>query len=215
MRIATGQNTFANHYKHMEEFEKYLIRTYERLREKAEVSISPSDFVRPADPMSKNMERRFLFVDSSCYRQLYIRIYPRSTKGDYVISSVFLTKLENYIFSFFRACDTFNSLQKDKWSPAVKGICDEMEKFRKDNYLLFSPDMKFDSIRALANSLKASVSVLDLVLKYDPHYIPSVWVEKVLRTDFEILPDEPLDRMAFSTPVNVRRLLMYSETAFQ
>jgi hypothetical protein len=103
----------------------------------------------------------------------------------------------------------------DKWQPAIVGICTEIEKFRKENYLIFSFDVNIGSIRALANSLKVIVGVLDLVLRYDPHYTPSVWVDKVLRTDFEVLPDESLDRMEFLTPVNIRRLLNYSETAFR
>lgn len=210
MRISSSQNTFANHYKHMEEFEKYLIRAHERMQKNVEILNS-----LPKDPPQKTSEityANYCYVDPSCYRQLYIKIYPRSIDGNYEISKIFLTKIEIFISTFFRALDGFSSSSPEIWKAAHNQACIIIDTFQKENNLVNYYSIDFSSIQALAKGLKNSIYSIDLILRYDPKYTPSVWVDKVTRTDFNVLPNEDVGKIQ---TINVRQILKYSETAFR
>ncbi|WP_308921958.1 hypothetical protein [Janthinobacterium sp. J1-1] len=215
IRTASIQNTFANYHKHMEEFEKYLIRTHERIQNLADLNKVGNGPIETANFLMRRSLLNFSFVDSHCYRQLYIKIYRDSVRGDYSISSNFLNKIELFIRFFFKELDIIGLGDIDSRHTALIKINAEIEKFVKSNFLHVSSHVNLQSMRGLANLMKEIIAIVDIVLKYDPYYNPSVWVDKILRTNFDVLPNEKFEKFENCKYINIREMLNLHESAFR
>jgi len=97
IEVANYQNIFSNHYKHMEEFEKYC---------------------------DSHTDKKITVIDDK--RSLYNKIFPKSLKGDLLPNKSLLSKIEKDIKIIFRDLGKTKHSHHYKFYRKVNGIQEEL-----------------------------------------------------------------------------------------
>lgn len=206
MRLAESQNIFSNHYKHIEEFEKYCTAISERLTE---------DFKTTIDRYKKNKlfndledsVRIYPHIDQRYLRTVYTAIFPDSKNGSFKISEKFLRNLDENII---KVASKFNDIEEASKKNDIHGISnaiidvhDEINDFA-DRFFIIDPDegktenFAFHTRRAhiphndysfLNRKFIDCILALSLTLKFDVSHKESKVVLEVLGTQVDELDE--------------------------
>jgi hypothetical protein len=173
IRISNLQNNFINHFKRVEEFEKYCKRE----------GSHASNRVTNA-------------------RSLYSVIYPESMNGDYSISEAYNTALSEFLQNVVEHSALFKSGDMEKYIEAINKINLEIMKFglfgymglneievRVFNYNGKEAGLRSGNLEVNMREVSHIVSAVVDVLSFEPGYKPYGLLEKTLNMNFTKLPD--------------------------
>ncbi|OBV39785.1 hypothetical protein ASR47_10127 [Janthinobacterium psychrotolerans] len=98
--LTKKQNIFSNHYKHREEFEKFL----KRLHDNEVTYLENRKKFFASNKLFSGLEKSALIgphMDIDRYRDIYADIYPNSKAGDFDCSPIYQERLNSFIFKIF------------------------------------------------------------------------------------------------------------------
>ncbi|WP_425054224.1 hypothetical protein [Pseudomonas abyssi] len=163
MRIAQEQNNFSNHYKHVEEFEKYC----------------------------SNMDKTESIISGNI-RRLHLATFPKSRSGSYELSEELFraaSKISNAILAFYQKKDADQiALEKDLMEIDLLTLRIRKRFEMTDGMLGRGTNnirMK-DCIKQAAVTLKYLVAIAE----FDGGYTPSVLETVILDIDVQSRPDQ-------------------------
>ncbi|MBA4057867.1 MAG: hypothetical protein C0490_24335 [Marivirga sp.] len=198
MRLTAEQNIFANHYKHIEEFEKYCKARHENVEnafeeEKALHEKHKSSLVEMLS-LSGHLK-------PTHYRKVYRQIFPCSKVGDFSLSEKYVNSINEFIDGVY---DIFNLLAQPTpsvWPRAVISLYDFVHGYASVNAINLSSvsTEKFefegetrhipigDACLILAEARDA-VHIQIHALNFDVTYAPSEKITQFLNLDLEPIP---------------------------
>jgi hypothetical protein len=218
MRLSSEQNIFSNHYKHVEEFEKYCTRLYERM-------IDHDEKVRTRYEKSTGILKNFANesfiptnVNANYSRLVYKKIYPKSVAGDLRMSREFIDSLDSFILAILENAESFNSLDRGNWYSAIVEIDAKIRSFTQANYIdlrligstkiltINEAEIRVPSgdVMMFMRQLQDIVTAVEEILAFDISYIPSSLVQSIVRSEFDELPNWDIDEVSSWNPVDVR-----------
>lgn len=132
IQITAVQNVFANHYKHVEEFEKYLLARHqrndariERVRKIYEKSKSPfQDLIKPD-----------YAINPVYYRNAYRHIFPNSKNGDFSISLGYLDEMEKFVANVRAIFSEFSKPSSECWGRAMIKLYDVVHEYSSSQFI--------------------------------------------------------------------------------
>lgn len=221
MRLTGQQNIFSNHYKHIEEFEKYCIRFYERMMENDQ---RMKESYKNAGGLLKMLaSESFIYshVDPQNSRFLYKQIYPRSAQGDMAMSSEFIESIDLFVTEMFNIFKYFKSDSKPDWYLAVTDLNALVLKFSNKNYVdlhgvpgtknlrINNVDISIPGgdVMNLVRRLHDVLRALEQVLSFDISYVASPMVLRALSANLETLPKCYTDNNLSWEPIDVSALI--------
>jgi hypothetical protein len=217
MRLTSAQNVFSNHYKHVEEFEKYCIRVYDRIIENDKIA---REFYEKKGGAMKFMASESFIptnINSQYSRLLYKKLYPRSIFGDMKMSDEFLNLFDSFISGVLDIFLYFNIDDKAGWYSAIKEVDEKLRGFSEDNYIdlryigaakvtnINGVDVKVPSgdVMYFVRQLQDVTHAIEDVLAFDILYAPSEVVKKIAKANLERLPAWDIDDIQNWKPVNI------------
>lgn len=197
--IASSQNIFSNHFKHVEEFEKYLLGRHTRNEARYNAKLAKYQKENPmlADILTKATE-----VDPQFYRSIYRGIFKKSKLGDFTISSTYIQEMDKFVTKTMSIFREFSLPSPSGWSKATIALYDFVHAYANANSIAVDadPNIKFTfegQTRPIycgyANIL--IMQAMDLVeaqvqiLQFDVSYCPTVVVRDFVSMDRRSVPD--------------------------
>lgn len=191
IKSATSQNTFSNHYKHLEEFEKYCNSLFE-----GNLSI-----IKP--------------------RHLHSKIYRDSKNGNYSVSHLFLENLDTHINSCLNCFRKMQNTDKNIWAPALANVIKLLENFERSHYLRTPPPEKVTTItykrsviavpeadvRGLVSTFVSQISIISDAVKFDPSLRADAIMQAVLLIDVSKMPPCPVSPASNYNPIIIDNYL--------
>ena len=216
--LTTTQNTFANHYKNLEEFEKYL------------TSLNKKNDDDYANVESKNPKTNFYtdeisiikspHIERNNYRKLYRRIYPESKNGNYLISENFLNQLSAFQREILKLFNSFNKIDIKTRQDAEFKISKLLDDFSKLNGISINlknialvvkfhdeeDEFNFHSLKRLAVQFIKLIKVVDETLHFDTDYKSSDFTMSMLSVNIKKIPElnfniNKIDTSTYSTKI--------------
>lgn len=207
MALTANQNIFTNHYKHLEEFEKYCKARYEHIQ---------TELRKDQESRAKH---KWLIAESSWpdahiiptrYRAVYGKIFPDSKSGDFAISNEYLGEIEVFIEQVSGLLAQFSAPDAIQWSKAVIPLCDTVKQYAKENsiFLEESSTTVFEYDGQTRKILLGDASLLFVQaqhvihvqahsLSFDTTYVPNSKIINFLAIDLEKIG--PIDISNFSS----------------
>lgn len=171
IKISTSQNLFSNHYKHLEEFEKYY--------------------------NSLACER---VVKSTNVRKMHFVIFPNSRKGDYQIDLNILRSIEGRCNNIIKELNTFNK-QKYFANQVVSNIERQVRLAENELLLKYNITsgaiFDYDGIKIILPSgdlknyldiLKQRIVVINSIFQFDDSYVEFDSISKLTNLHLEQVP---------------------------
>lgn len=206
MRLASSQNNFANHFKHLEEFEKYNTKYFLHLTERYS---SKEDFTH---------------IIPTHYRELYKAIYPNSAMGNLSVSTSFIGKFDHFIINALNSIDkiqTLNAVDKNDELNLFFGYINEfilnayifLSEDALNAHLLtfFEKDNKVEEFADIAlNAIRAITLAVDQVLRFDLDYSNSELVFDILQMNTSRAARLDFNRRLGHNPISIRERIKNS-----
>lgn len=221
--LTTTQNTFANHYKNLEEFEKYL------------TSLNKKNDDDYANAESKNPKTNFYtdgitiikspHVEKNNYRKLYRRIYPESKNGNYLISVNFLNQLSSFQREILKLFNSFNKINIKTRQEAEFKISKLLDDFAKLNGISINlknialvvkfhdeeDEFNFRSLKRLAVQFIKLIKVVDETLHFDTDYKSSDFTMSMLSVNIKKIPELNFNLNKIDTPTYSTKIIFPRE----
>lgn len=199
MILTKQQNIFANHYKHIEEFEKFCTKEFDRIhteKDKKEAFIEKQRTKGTSSAVLNMYEESLklpMHVNPAFRRKLYSKIYPKSQIGEFSASKEYLESIDEYIRSILNYSIVFTTTPDDNLASHLERIHFEALKFIEENYFIdsygnsketetiFGKKITFPYV-AISDFLAIVLSkVLEIkyVLEFDITYQPSTLIKSV------------------------------------
>lgn len=192
IKAANSQNTFSNHYKHLEEFEKYC-----------------KDVFEEANGISKP-------------RILHKLIYPNSKHGSFLVSEKYIESIEIYIGRIIEIWKELQHLEISEALPLFIEIKDLIKKFDKDNHLKpkLSTTSNRLALGGLELSVPngdaryfyltpiSQLRKLHLAMQFDSYNIQTKNISIFLNIDTAKIPPAPLQTLANYKPLMTEQFLI-------
>jgi hypothetical protein len=193
MRLAAAQNIFANHYKHLEEFEGYCesrLDHIEKINEKNREIYDKSNLKDVAKDLPLPGH-----VDPYERRALYRKIFPNSRKGDFEISSDFIFNIDKFIQGIFDRFALLGIAYEEQREEKIAELYDLVHDFIDSNNIIVSSfrpskftfnnktrQLPFGSVGGVLYQFEHAITALDETLHFDVDYESSanVKVAKIL-----------------------------------
>ncbi|MDQ1919744.1 hypothetical protein [Massilia pseudoviolaceinigra] len=221
MRLTSLQNIFANHYKHVEEFEKYCIRHFDRMLDDDK---STREFYEKSGGVMKFMASESFIhthVDPQHSRLLHKLIYPYSAAGDFGMSRDFIKSLDSFVSEMIEGFQGFGSENKADWYFPIEKLNQIVIEYSEKNYVNLhrvsgTKNLNINDIEIaipggdvmnFVRRVQDVIYALEQVLSFDISYIPSSLVKKVGRANFNELPSWDVDSASDWKSVNVSTFL--------
>ena len=198
MRLTAEQNVFANHYKHIEEFEKYCKSRHNNVEEA--LKIEKALYEKHKSPLFNSLGLS-AHLQPTHYRAVYRRVFPRSKVGDFSLSKDYIVSIDGFID---RVCDTFNLFSEPDstiWPRATVSLYDLVRGYADDHSIELSTveTTKFDfdgerrriplgDASLLLAEARDAIQVQVHALSFDVEYSPSEKVNDFLRINLETVP---------------------------
>ena len=217
MRLTSEQNIFSNHYKHVEEFEKYCIRVHDRIIENDKAT-------RERYEKSEGIMKHFAStsfiptnINSKFSRLIYKKLYPSSINGDMRLSEEFLNSFDIFVSRILVNFEAFKYEDKAKWYESISEINLLMREFVDENYIdlryIGSPksitinDVEIrvpgGDVMLFLRQFQDIIYAIEDVLAFDISYSPSDLVKKTTGAGFERMPEWDVDNVSSWKPVNI------------
>lgn len=178
IKSSTSQNTFSNHYKHLEEFEKYCDTLFGE----------SNKVTRP--------------------RHLHRLIYSDSQQGNYLISKSFVESTERHISICLELMKEMESSEYKIWAPATIKLTDAIKSFSSDHHMYIkSPPsgsvLAFEGRKAMIpdndiRNVLVSFFMQIRTLKKAVDFAPSVYFDsithRIVSTDLSLIPKYDISR---------------------
>lgn len=195
INLTVEQNIFANHYKHLEEFEKYCTSIWER--ESDECNEMKLKFEKNSTLMEVYGVMRPL-IDQKYLRGAYTYIYPNSKKGDFRLSENFIEEIDRKIINIAKK---YNQMAKNSAKGDFHGVSnciieinDSVEEFASDYLIDSSHQYMSDNVFILNRSIYIPnqdftfltkrfidyVTAIHTALSFDVSYKPSKIIIKAI-----------------------------------
>lgn len=195
MALTANQNIFANHFKHLEEFEKYCKARHEH--NEAAFRKTQEFYSKHKSPIAEFV-RRDTHITPTHYRAVYRQIFPDSKSGDFAISNEYLGEIGVFIEQISDLLTRFSAPDATQWPKAVIQLYDTVNKYAKENSIVLEESsttvFEYDGqIRKifLGDASALFVQAQDVIhvqahsLSFDTTYVPNSKVINFLAIDFE------------------------------
>lgn len=202
MRLAAAQNIFANHYKHMEEFEDYCESRLDHIEKIKAKNIETYDksalkgFVKDL-PLPGH-------VDPYERRVLYRKIFPKSRRGDFEMSGDFISSIDHFVQSVFDRFALLGISYEEQRKEKVAELYDLVHDFIDHNNIIVDSirpskfsfknetrELPFGSVGGLLYQFEQAITALDETLHFDIDYQPSVNVKIAKNFSDHIVGGDP------------------------
>ena len=220
MRLTGLQNTFSNHFKHIEEFEKYCQRIYDRMLDDSKST--KEHYANFGGALKHLAAENFIYshIDPQHSRILYKKIYPASASGDLSLSAEFVQSLDLFIremIVYFRSMES-EDVSSRYFSIANISRC--ISDFSENCYVELryvggtkkltinnvGISIPGGNVMEMVRRLQEVITTLDRALSFDISYIPSALIRHVLRGDFEDLPIWDVDHIPEWKPFDLPKI---------
>lgn len=209
LTLSKSQNNFANHFKHLEEFEKYCTNAFERQKIKKKEDIENQ---KAAKEQGKAISSRFLemlvelplstHVFPDFRRKLYAIIYTESKKGNFNTSHQYIESIDKFINDIIDISQVFKHPPSKEFGTALMQIRQKTKSLATSNFISFSGfygeteipildekiPLSSDCISGFLHDVFSLVSEINYFLEFDISYEPSALIRSV--NEFNFLDDK-------------------------
>jgi len=206
MALTSSQNIFSNHFKHLEEFEKYLTSSHQKNLSQREKIIKKHESAgRQAMVETVTL---LPHINEHKYRNLYRKIYPLSKKGVFSVDDSFAKYIDNFISEIEKCFKEFGTSPSSEKSNRLVSAFDKLEEFKKNLYIedesFYRPQihstplmkkLRTEEGNDLIFSFVFLIDCIDMVLHFDTSYIPTEKIKWIDSIDFEKIPSINLNRI--------------------
>lgn len=205
MHLTRSQNIFSNHFKHIEEFEKFLSSMHKKSLETIQRNNKKLHKVIQSD-----QDEPYLYINEHQYRKLYVFIFPNSRIGKLEISQTALNRIDQIIKDSILALEHITSARPEQRTEVIQSFSAIIDKlcadFEISEYDYFLPHQdNSDLVKSLSafclgtllHRLQNRVWLLTQVLMFDVGYQPSdltVWLCKIDFGDVRIFDFEDIEK---------------------
>lgn len=201
IQITSEQNVFSNHYKHLEEFEKYCT----------------SIFDHDADKILKP-------------RQLHAKIFCNSKMGNHVVSSEFSDDTTQFIDTWLKLSEDLNTTNQETWKPAVIKLIKKNDNFNKSHFLEVKTsitrgcNLTHDSQMAIAQNCDVrqvivhfvkTLKLLTEAMSFDSDYETPPLTKKVCEVDLSKIPNSSIENLHKYVSIDFKSIAGISEHEIQ
>lgn len=103
MELTAKQNVFANHFKHVEEFEKYCKGRHENIHDAFETEVQKYK----KHSLPEEIVALSGHVAPTHYRAVYKKIFPKSKEGNFDISDAYVESIDSFAVAMVEAFHNF------------------------------------------------------------------------------------------------------------
>lgn len=202
MRLAAAQNIFANHYKHLEEFEDYCESRLDHIEK-----INARNIESYAKSALKGLAKDLPLpghVDPYERRVLYRKIFPKSRKGDFEISGDFIFSIDHFIQSIFDRFALLGISYEEQREEKVAELYDLVHDFIDCNNVIVGStrpskfsfenktrELPFGSVGGILYQFEQAITALDETLHFDIDYQPSTNIKIAKNFSSHIIGSDP------------------------
>lgn len=231
LTLSKSQNNFANHFKHLEEFEKYCSNALERQKTQRKEDVENE---KAAKERGRFVNSRFLelitelplstHVHPDFRRRLYAIIYTESKKGNFNTSPQYIESIDKFINDIINISQIFKSTPSEEFAAALTQIRQKTKIFAASNFISFSGfygeseiqilDKKIplssDCISGFLRDVFSLVSEINYLLEFDISYEPSALIKSVNEFNFiddKVFPKNNLDDLKNFVPFDLNAYL--------
>ena len=198
MELTTKQNIFANHFKHVEEFEKYCKGRHQNVQD---------DFDREVEKYSKHGLPKEVVplsghLSPTHYRAVYKRIFPKSKDGIFDISPVYVENIEKFATSIVEGFREFTKTTTKSWDTVIGYLDWVVMTYAEANHIALPDTTNRVPVHSLGKvrNVPGNVEILfalaqDIIhvqlhaLSFDADYVESDVVKKFIDFDCENIPE--------------------------
>lgn len=191
IKSSTSQNTFSNHYKHLEEFEKYCNTLFSE----------DNKISRP--------------------RHLHRIIYSNSQRGSYEIAQSFIDKTEQHITTCLELIRKLNTPEMKEWVTALDQLTTKLRAFATENHIYIktastSSQVSFKDItlhipdgdiRNILIVFFMQIKILKKAVEFAPSASFEAVTNKISEVNVSRIPKFPVKIPTSFTGVNIEKLL--------
>lgn len=210
IKLTSEQNTFSNHYKHLEEFENFLKIIHEKEQEILEQKKERYKKDRKFETLVHS-ELLGPHIDTNQYRSLYRMIYPKSNSGNFKPSFEY----KNSINSFTKfILETYPTLFSNNVSVVKDGILNthiKTKEFKSKNFINIDYDT-YEFARLKDKTLKVPHG--DFMFVFIEAFGAIDIINRVMDFDFNHQTTDEFEKIKFlNNPDKLEtiKLDMYSE----
>lgn len=202
MKLTESQNIFSNHYKHIEEFEKYCAAICKRYTDD---SNAIKDRYKKDKYLTELIDsiRIYPHIDLRYARTIYVQIFPESKDGNFKISENFLRDLDD---SIIKVASKFNKLAEiskiknvENIRNAIIDVYDEINEF-SDMFFIANPDdgkghnfsignrgahIPHNDFSFLNRKFSDYICAISMTLMFDVSHKESKVVREILNVDLD------------------------------
>jgi hypothetical protein len=205
MHLTRSQNIFSNHFKHIEEFEKFLSSMHKKSLETIQRNNK-----KLLKAMQSDVDEPYLYINEHQYRKLYTYIFPKSRAGVLEISQNSLNRIDQIIKESILILDQVTSARPEQrkeivlsFSAKINELCDDFQIAEYDYFLPHQDNgdlvksLSAFYLGTLLHRLQNRVWLLTQVLLFDVEYQPSdltTWLCKIDFGDVRIFDFEDIEK---------------------
>lgn len=191
IKSSTSQNTFSNHYKHLEEFEKYCNTLFSE----------DNKISRP--------------------RHLHRIVYSNSQHGSYEIAQSFIDKTEQHITTCLELIRKLNTSEASEWIAALDHLIKKLRTFAVENHVYIktpatSSQVSFSGvtlhvpegdIRNILIVFFMQIRILKKAVEFAPSTPFEAVTSKISEVDISQIPKFSVKTPSNFVRVNIEKLL--------
>jgi hypothetical protein len=196
MELASKQNIFANHFKHVEEFEKYCKGRHDNVLASFEAELeSNKKHGLPVEAAALSAH-----LVPTHYRAMYKKMFPRSKDGIFVISPQYLKAIDDFAVAVVQIFREF-SIERPNWECLIYELDLLVMTYADSNHVELPAVSRVrvecsGSVRKVPRSVELlfafaqdAVYVQLHALSFDVDYAPSGTVRKFSEFDVGRIPE--------------------------